>query len=203
MTSTKKKQATGKKDAKKRRARTPSVPEGSLEQPSGEAQLSVVKPRKVGRPTKYRESHIALAHELMSRGFTRERLAIELGISYFTLEAWEATYPEFAEAIRAGAELADSGMEMSLYQRGKGYEYEEVQMEAILDEKGKPVRRLRRQTTRHVPGDPRCQMFWLRNRQRERWSEGAESGATVGLFVANMTPEQRAERERIAALKRE
>ncbi len=155
-----------------------------------------------GRPPKpFKQEYIDLAHELMSRGYTRDRLAIELGISIFTLVQWERQRPEFANAIRAGAEIADSGMELSLYQRGKGYEYEETQIEAVLDEEGKPIRRLKRQTTRHIPGDPRCQMFWLRNRQRDRWCEGAEGGSQVGLFISNMTEEQRQERARIASLK--
>lgn len=168
------------------------------------AQADDVPAKKRGRgrpPIEFKESYIELARQLMANGYTRESLAIELNISERTLSLWQDLYPEFARAIRAGAEIADLKMELSLYKRGEGYDYEEVQMEVLLDEKGNPVRRLRRQVTRHVPGDPRCQMFWLRNRQRDRWSEGTEGGTPIGVFVANMTPEQARERERLASLK--
>ena len=162
------------------------------------------KKRGRGRPRKeFHESYITLARELMSAGFTRERLALELGIGDDLLKEWEQRFPDFAGAIRAGAIIADSAMEMSTYKRGQGYEMTEVHVEEVMDEANQTVRKVKREITRHVPGDPRCQMFWLRNRRPDKWRESSEAGQTVGLFVANMTPDQKATRERIAAMKKE
>ncbi len=172
---------------------------------ASEKPASEQKPKRpVGRPrTPFDESYITIARELMAAGFTRERLAIELGIGDDLLKDWEKRYPEFAGAIRAGAIIADSAMELSTYKRGQGYDTTEVHHEIIHDENNQPIRTVKREIKRHVPGDPRCQIFWLRNRRPDRWREGAETEQAINLFVGQMTPEQKATRERIAAMKKE
>ena len=59
----------------------------------------------------------------------------------------------------------------SLYERATGYEYEEEKRIVEYDKDGnvKPVKI--EKTKKHVPPDVTAQIFWLKNRQRDRWQD--------------------------------
>lgn len=137
-----------------------------------------------GRPTKYNPKlHPVLARWMARCGLTDEQMASELGIGRRTLAAWKGRHPEFAEALREGKAYPDAIVEESLYRRATGYEYEEVQVERLAietdgeaQEQGAPVRV--RRTRKHVVPDTVAQIFWLKNRQPQRWRDKQEHELT-------------------------
>lgn len=74
-------------------------------------------------------------------------------------------------------------MENALLKRALGYDYEEktTEIEEVpsgkVDALGQPIMKTKRHiktVTRHVPGDPAAQIFWLKNRKPDRWRDKPE-----------------------------
>lgn len=97
-------------------------------------------------------------------GLTDEELAKRMGINVSTLYDWKNKFPEFSEALKINKEIADYEVENALRKRALGYSYEEVTEKY---EGGYCVERKR--TVKHVPADTTAQIFWLKNRQPEKW----------------------------------
>lgn len=120
--------------------------------------------RKVGRPTKYKEEYAELAYKFSLLGAIDAQLAQLLEISESTLNNWKHEHPEFLESIKRGKEIADVEVVEALRKRAIGYSYEEVKTEESDQGKRKTV------TTKEVIPDTTAQIFWLRNRQPDKWS---------------------------------
>ena len=65
---------------------------------------------KVGRPTKYDPAMCEKVVELMSEGYAKVEVAVALGITRETLNAWDndSTKPEFSDAVRLGEEASEA-----------------------------------------------------------------------------------------------
>ncbi len=115
--------------------------------------------------------------EMLSKlGATSKQMAEFFGVELNTFENWIRQKPEVAEAKRAGGIHADMKVAASLYQRAIGFRYkeEEISEEAQKDAHGNitPFKLIKRRVTnRMVIGDVKAQTHWLRNRQREHWTE--------------------------------
>lgn len=120
--------------------------------------------RKVGRPTKYKEEYAELAYKFSLLGAIDVQLAQLLEISESTLNNWKHEYPEFLESIKRGKEIADVEVVEALRKRAIGYSYEETK------EEDSPMGVRRTVTTKEVIPDTTAQIFWLRNRQPDKWS---------------------------------
>lgn len=92
-------------------------------------------------------------------------------------------FPEISEAIKKGKAPVDFEVENALLKRALGYDYEEktTEVEEVptgkYDEVGNPIMKMKRHiktVTRHVPGDPAAQIFWLKNRKPDRWRDKPE-----------------------------
>ena len=57
---------------------------------------------KTGRPTKYYKKYCQIALDLLSKGYSKEALAGELGISRQCLYEWLAKYKEFGDTVEVG-----------------------------------------------------------------------------------------------------
>lgn len=122
-----------------------------------------------GRPTKYDPKlHPVLAKWMARSGLTDEEIARELGIAVSTLNRWKQIYPEFSEALKANKALVDSQVEDSLLKRALGYEYEEVKL--VMSDDGKRTKRVEK-TIKQVVPDVTAAIFWLKNRQPQRWRD--------------------------------
>ena len=105
-----------------------------------------------------------IAQEMCRLGATDADLARAFGVTRETVANWKVSIPDFFNACRLGKEQPDDRMEMSLYQRGIGYDYEEVRTETMPDGRVKTIR-----TTKHVPADVEAASRWLRNRRPTTW----------------------------------
>lgn len=97
-------------------------------------------------------------------GLTDKEIAKKIGIDISTLYDWKSRFPEFSDALKINKEIADIEIENALRKRALGYTYEETTEKY---EGGYCVER--KHTIKHVPPDTTAQIFWLKNRQPDKW----------------------------------
>lgn len=107
-------------------------------------------------------------------GLTEVEIAAELGVNPSTLTRWKQRYPELVEALKESRDFVDSLVEDALLKRALGYEYEEVKMIASQDGKTRRVEK----TKKVVLPDVTAQIFWLKNRQPDRWRDKPQPDAS-------------------------
>lgn len=112
-------------------------------------------------------------------GLTEEQIAKNFGISYNTFKRAKKD-PEYGELITAALiqtkDVVDMEVENMLLKRARGYEYDEVTEEY---EMGVLVKR--KVTRKMVVPDTSAQIFWLKNRQPDKWRDRREVDNTVAL----------------------
>jgi hypothetical protein len=115
--------------------------------------------------TEFRTQIISEAKELGLTGATDFEAAQALGVSERTLNMWKARDPEFAAALRISKDIADGMIEATLYHKARGYSF---RSEKIFQHEGQIIRA---ETIEHVPPSDTAMIFWLKNRQREKWRD--------------------------------
>ncbi len=120
---------------------------------------------------------------LAEEGLSDEEIAIASEIEMSTFRLWKRMHPDFAEALGLGRENADYDIVRALYKKATGYNvavdktYKLKRVE-FDPETGKKIREYEELATgvdtAHVPADLRAEIFWLKNRQPERWSDRPE-----------------------------
>ena len=112
-------------------------------------------------------------------GLTEEQIAKNFGISYNTFKRAKKD-PEYGELITTALiqtkDVVDMEVENMLLKRARGYEYDEVTEEY---EMGVLVKR--KVTHKMVVPDTSAQIFWLKNRQPDKWRDRREVDNTVAL----------------------
>ena len=74
------------------------------------------KKSNAGRKTRYNaELHVPKAREFMAKGSTRAGIAQAFNIGLSTLYEWIEKYPELADALKEGEQIADDAVVSSLY----------------------------------------------------------------------------------------
>lgn len=135
----------------------------------------MAKKNQGGRPPKYNSKfHIPWARNLARQGLTIEEIAAELEIGKTTIYRWMDNDDEFRNAINEGRSYSDSMVEDALYRRALGGTYTEQRAEAIPGKSGKP--NIQKQVTikKEVPPDTAAAIFWLKNRQPDKWRDKRE-----------------------------
>lgn len=127
-----------------------------------------------GRPTKWKEEFVEQAYKLSLLGATDKEIADFLDISESTLNEWKLTYPSFSESIKRGKAVADSNVADRLYQRAMGFEHdsEEIKVVSIGGKDGSEVQRV--PVRKVYPPDTVAAIFWLKNRQPDKWRDKQE-----------------------------
>ncbi len=121
-----------------------------------------------GRPSKYKEEYVRQAEKLCVLGATDKDIADFFQIDIATLHRWKIQHKEFCDALKVGKESADNRVEMSLYQRALGYSHNEDDIRAVNGEI------VITPTIKHYPPDTTACIFWLKNRQKEKWRDKPE-----------------------------
>lgn len=120
---------------------------------------------KGGRPPTYQALFARQAERLTAQGATDADLAAFFEVNRTTIWRWREAHPEFCNALTRGKDVADAAVERSLFERATGYSHDAVK---IFQHEGKPV--LVPYTERFAP-DPTSMIFWLKNRQPQRWRD--------------------------------
>ena len=138
----------------------------------------------MGRPTSYRPEYAAQARGYCELGATDADLAEAFSVSTRTIANWYSRYPEFAEAVKVGKDMADDRVERSLYQKAIGYEYDAVK---IFNANGSPMVVPYREK---VAPDTTAAIFWLKNRRKERWRDVQQHEHGKPGDFANLSDEE-------------
>lgn len=112
------------------------------------------------------------AEKLCKLGATDKEVADFFEISEVTLNAWKKKYPKFFKSLKAGKDQADAEVASKLYHRAIGYEHK---ADKIFQYEGAPV--IVPYIERYPP-DPTSCIFWLKNRQKEKWRDTHVSEVT-------------------------
>ena len=145
-----------------------------------------------GRPSKYKQEYAKQAEKLCAKGFTDKDLANFFEVDVSTLNRWKDAHPSFQESLKRAKEEHDVAVvEKSLLQRALGYEVKEVKVE---EQEGSPVKTTT--TNKHVAPSDTALIFFLKNRNPERWrdkqevdhqsSDGSMSPKGLGDFYAEI-----------------
>jgi hypothetical protein len=125
-----------------------------------------------GRPTKYKPEYCELGFNYSLLGATDKEMAALFEVDEATINRWKIEYPEFCESLKRGKEEADAKVAKKLYHRALGYEHPE---DKIFNDSGEP---LIVPTIKHYPPDPTAAIFWLKNRQPQKWRDRKEHELT-------------------------
>lgn len=132
--------------------------------------------KKRGRKSEYRTEYSDQALKLCLLGATDKELAEFFSVSEQTLNKWKKDYPEFLESLKKGKSIADANVASRLYNRAIGYDCKATKFAAsegkITDSK---------EYIEHYPPDTTAAIFWLKNRQPEKWRDKKEVDANVSL----------------------
>jgi len=126
-----------------------------------------------GRPSKYKPEYCEQAHKLVLLGATDERIIDFFGIGNGTFYRWRQAHPEFREALKLSKEEMDTQVEKSLFLRAMGYSHPEDHISNYQGEVTVTP------TTKHYPPDATSMIFWLKNRQPDKWRDTQQHNVNV------------------------
>lgn len=119
----------------------------------------------MARPTKYKPEFVQQAAKLCALGATDIEIADFFGVSVATLYRWKNEYQEFCESLKVSKEIADNRIERSLFAKANGYEHDETDIRVVMNAIVKTKMR------KFYPPDTTACIFWLKNRQPEKWRD--------------------------------
>lgn len=143
--------------------------------------------RQPGRKTTYQDSYANQALKLCLLGATDVEMADFFGVSEQTLNAWKKRYPEFLESLKKGKSIADANVASKLYNRAIGYDAKATK---FATNEGKVTDKV--EYTEHYPPDITAAIFWLKNRQPDKWRDKkeVETNVKLGDELESMTDEE-------------
>jgi hypothetical protein len=152
----------------------------------------------VPRKAVYNQSyHDQWAWSLAIRGCDDKEIAAAFSVSRKTISAWKNSHPSFKAALSEGKEIADSRVEKSLYQSAIGYDCEESENIIEFDANGNQKPLKVKKSKKHIAANTTAQIFWLKNRQKDRWNDvnrteitGADGNAVEFQQVQVYLPEK-------------
>ncbi len=127
-----------------------------------------LKKKKNGRPSKFDKIDNNILEVLVKKGCTDKEMSKAFGITEQTFNNYKKKYPKFFESLKDWKLEADAKVERSLYERATGYEHVDTYFSNYQG------RVSATEYVKHYPPDPTSMIFWLKNRQPERWREKIE-----------------------------
>lgn len=123
--------------------------------------------RSVGRPSDYRPEYAEKARKLCLLGATDKELADFFEVNEDTVHEWKKVHRQFSESIKAGKSEADANVADRLYKRAMGYTHDAVKIFANPTTGAEQIVPF----TEHYAPDTTACIFWLKNRQRDKWRD--------------------------------
>lgn len=127
--------------------------------------IKATEKKKRGQPSKINKINKQQLKKLVQKGFTDKEVSEFFEITEQTFNNWKKQNTEFFESLKDWKLQADDKVERSLYERACGYSHP---AEEIFCAFGKITRV---QTVKHYPPSEVAAIFWLKNRQPEKWRE--------------------------------
>jgi hypothetical protein len=128
-------------------------------------------------------------------GFTTDQMGRVFGVSPRTVTDWIGKYPDFKSAVQAGKDEFDGvKVENALLKLALGYEYEETSVRSVqlkgFDGEGHKIRVPAKETTKTfkvLPPNAKALLFWLTNRQPDRWKMVTTVNANINTKTEHTT----------------
>lgn len=121
-----------------------------------------------GRPTKYETRFNTQAYRHCLLGATDKDLAELFEVEETTINNWKIEHPKFFESIKKGKADADAKVADSLFKRANGYSHSDVDIKMFEGEI------ITTKLVKHYPPDTTAAIFWLKNRQKNKWRDKTE-----------------------------
>lgn len=123
----------------------------------------------LGRPSKFKPEYIEQARKLCRLGATDDDLAEFFKVHRDTIHHWGFKHPDFSDAVKRTKEELDAQVERSLFQRAMGYKHRAVKFMQV----GGSI--VEKEYIEHYPPDATSMIFWLKNRQPQKWRDRREA----------------------------
>lgn len=141
--------------------------------------------KKRGRPTAYKKEYAEQARKLCLLGHTDSELAQYFEVSESTINKWKLDHSEFSESIKKGKEFADGNVADRLYQRAMGYVAPDIDVRVIEN------KIVETPLEKYYPPDTTAAIFWLKNRQKDKWRDKQEVEHTGEVSLIQRIQEAR------------
>lgn len=131
--------------------------------------------------------HLKDVTEWRREGLTEIQIFDRLGVGKTSATRYKKEHPEFREALLDGKKKLVDELEVSLYKRGKGFEYEETEMSARDDGSGKRIKKIKK----YALPDVGALCFALKNLAPEKWRDKQDISLSgeLGVKVIDNIPE--------------
>lgn len=124
---------------------------------------------KGGRPTIYDAKRFpTLAWWLTQKGATDKELATAFQVHVCTIYEWKNKYPEFAESIKNGKNIANAQVVRALFDSCFDHEVKEAKQVRKRDKDGEEIV-IEERYIRVIPANTLAQQIWLYNRDPDNW----------------------------------
>ena len=109
-------------------------------------------------------------------GLIDEQIATNIGVSYSTFRDWKKKFPALSAALKNGKEVVDRQVENALFKSAVGFIYEEE----TVTNAGNVVL-----VKKYSKPNTTAQIFWLKNRKRNQWTDKSEVEVAGTVVFAN------------------
>lgn len=120
-----------------------------------------------GAPSRFNKRTMDKIEFMIKRGFTIKEIAFMLDCTQNTYYNWKAKNPEFFKKVEDWKYEADKKVERSLRERATGYNHPEERTHYDATQK----EWVKTTVTKYYPPDPTSMIFWLKNRQPDKWKD--------------------------------
>lgn len=134
---------------------------------------------------KFRKEFCDQARMMCKLGATDAEMADWFGVHVSTIGGWRVSFSEFDAAVDEGKNSFDGRVERALAMRAMGYSFDAVKIFLPKDTTDPVVVHYRE----HVPPDVTACIFWLKNRQSDRWRD-VHHMRHQGTVTVQMTPDE-------------
>jgi len=132
--------------------------------------------------TKYQPDFPERAKKLAQEGIIDRDIAKALGISEDTFYEFQKRHLEFSEAVKEGKRRPNQEVEAALFKIAVGYTAQERHVELDAQQKPKKITVI----DKVFAPVPVAQIFWLKNRMREKWHDVRQIVAQVSSGVPQL-----------------
>lgn len=135
------------------------------------------KKSKGGRPTKFDKAQMLLIEYMAKEGKTDKEMAEAVGVTERTINNWKKDYPQYFQPLKDWKAEADEKVERALYQRATGYVTKDTKMfchEGMI---------VAEDYEKHYPPDPTSMIFWLKNRNPQKWRDKIDVAQTGEINI--------------------
>ena len=135
-----------------------------------------------GRPSKLDDKMKGRLKKLYLKGFTDAEVCHAVDITDNSLQSWKKKHPEFFGDLKDWKLEADKSIERSLRERAEGFLCPETKAQWVQDAIG-GGRWEYAEMIKHYPPDPTSMIFWLKNRQPDKWRDKQELDVNASVVA--------------------